>query len=98
MKAKYKMPSTWKSSVKNIIKNLLECKIEKRLTSIENIQSHVIFEKVDWDAAAANRLRPPYVPRLKEDDVGIDHSHFDKWKVPGYRKATSEENGYFRDF
>jgi serine/threonine protein kinase len=103
MKAKYKMPTTWKASVKNIIRNLLECNIDKRLTNIDEITSHVIFEKVDWDAAGTKRLRPPYVPRLREldrdgNDGGVDHSHFDKWKIPDYRKATSEENGQFRDF
>lgn len=99
MKAKYKMPASWKSSVKNIIKNLLECKIDKRLTNIENIQSHVVFEQVDWEAANNKRLRPPYVPRLiLDDDNGVDHSHYDKWKIPDYRKATTEENGQFRDF
>ena len=64
--------------------------------------THSVFENVDWDAAASCRLRPPYVPRLKLDqddnNGGIDHSHFDKWKIPSYRKATSEENSNFREF
>jgi hypothetical protein len=102
MKAKYKMPSGWSSVVRSLIKNLLEAKLEKRLSSIDAIMKHSVFEHVDWEAASAGRLRPPYVPRLKldDDDIdgGIDHSHFDKWKIPSYRKATSEENSNFRDF
>jgi serine/threonine protein kinase len=102
MKAKYKMPSGWSSPVRSLIKNLLEAKLEKRLSDIDTITSHVVFEQVDWEAAASKRLRPPYVPRLKsgngDECEGIDHSHFDKWKVPNYRKATTEENGQFRDF
>ena len=40
MKAKYKMPSGWSSVVRSLIKNLLECKIEKRLSNIELIMKH----------------------------------------------------------
>tara|TARA_B100000780_G_C20875443_1_gene348200 strand:+ start:24 stop:377 length:354 start_codon:yes stop_codon:yes gene_type:complete len=100
MKAKYKMPGGWNSQIKSLIKNLLEAKLEKRLTDIDSITSHVVFENVNWEAAASKRLRPPYVPRLKlnDDNNGVDHSHFDKWSVPNYRKATVEENSKFRDF
>lgn len=96
MKAKYKMPSSFKPEFKSLVRNLLEAKIEKRLVDIELIKSHKVFEKVDWDAAGQQRLRPPYVPRLENGEC--DTSHFDKWQVPQYRKASAEENGKFRDF
>lgn len=95
MKAKYKMPGTFKPEFKSLVRNLLEANIEKRLVNIADIKSHGVFAKVDWLAAANQRLRPPYVPRLSGEG---DTSHFDKWQLPQYRKASTEENAKFRDF
>merc|ERR1711916_267125 len=95
MKAKYKVPRSFDAATTSIVRHLMQADIEKRLTSIDEIKSHRMFEAVNWDAVAEQRLRPPYIPRL---GFGGDRSHFDSYKLPSYRKANAEENAKCRDF
>jgi hypothetical protein len=57
---------------------LFEKDPNKRLGSDPNgsdsIKRHVWFERVDWDSILAKRIKPPFVPKIKDD---TDVSHFD---------------------
>lgn len=96
MKAKYKLPAgKFCAKSKSLMRRLLDAKLETRLTRVDEIKSHPFFSEVDWIAAEDCRLRPPFVPTLESQH---DTAHFQRWKIPNYRKASAQENSLFGGF
>lgn len=62
-------------SVKAVIAGLLEKEPGKRLGK-DTIQMQSFFADIDWEAVAALRLSPPYLPRLADS---VDTNHFDAY-------------------
>eukprot|EP01035_Chromulina_nebulosa_P018146 gene18146-23800_t len=57
---------------KDLISNLCQFDVNKRLVSVEAIKSHPYFS-LDWDKVDRRKLKPPYVPKVNGDG---DSSHF----------------------
>ena len=95
MKAKFKIPVVFSTEFKNLVRKVLEPKIEKRLSTPRDLKAHPWFKQVDWSAVEERRLRSPYIPQCTGPN---DRSCFDSLKLPDYPYATGEEEMQFRGF
>jgi len=57
-----------------------------------DIKRHPWFQRVDWDAILNKQIRPPFIPKIKNE---IDVSCFDDEFVSGEVQSVSE-NGSLR--
>lgn len=91
-----------------VIRKLLHKDPRRRLGAgegdAEEIKAHTFFQEMDWLALLARKVKPPFVPHLKD---ATDISHFDEEFTT--QKAmltppndlcplTSEEQNLFKDF
>ena len=71
-------PKNLTKEAKDLIQNLLVVDPSKRLgqgpEGSENIKSHAFFKGVNWKDAWERKIRPPFIPKLKND---TDLKYFD---------------------
>ena len=71
-------PSNINSEAKDLIEKLLVINPKERLgegnEDKDDIKDHPFFQGVDWDSAYEKKLKPPFIPRLKND---TDLRYFD---------------------
>ncbi|KAG0762531.1 hypothetical protein G6F24_006727 [Rhizopus arrhizus] len=71
-------PPSWDYDTCSFLSGLLEKEASERLgwgeDGIDDIKAHSYFDTVDWNFVIERRLRPPYVPVIKDE---TDISHFD---------------------
>lgn len=76
---KIKIPSIFTPETKSFLKGLLSLDPKKRLgygkNGSENIKKHAFFKGMDWKALAKKKIKPPFVPALKDEE---DLKYFDK--------------------
>lgn len=62
-----RLPAQFSIEVKNLITNLLQSDLTKRLGNLKNgindIKQHKWFNSIDWISIFEKRVKPPYVPR-----------------------------------
>lgn len=71
-------PEDMSADLKDLLQNLLTADIESRYTSKE-IEEHVWFEDLDFEQALKRKIKPPYIPKVKDDG---DTTCFAKYKEP----------------
>ncbi|NXF99321.1 PKN2 kinase, partial [Sakesphorus luctuosus] len=92
----------------SIIRKLLQKCPERRLGAgekdAEEIKIQPFFKGVDWDALLARRLKPPFVPRLRDPtDISNFDEEFTSQKPlltppEGVAVLTRKEQAVFKDF
>ncbi|KAL5109531.1 hypothetical protein TcWFU_009964 [Taenia crassiceps] len=102
-----KIPLYVGSRAANIISQFMIKDPSRRLgfsaAGIADIKRHLFFSNLDFDALLANRVKPPFVPRLGNIE---DVSNFDKRYTSGSPRLTPPERSisprdnrrYFADF
>eukprot|EP00505_MAST-04D_sp_SCG-Rhode-Island_P000187 Stramenopile-MAST_4_protein_187 len=96
MKAKYKMPTDISSCAKQLIRNLLQCKIEKRMINPDTIKSQKWFANVDWMNVQNKRLVPPHFPDI--GGPGCREAYEIKLTMPDYKKVSAQDDSHFVGF
>ncbi|KHN79910.1 Serine/threonine-protein kinase sgk-1 [Toxocara canis] len=72
------VPPTATPTCKDILNKLLHKDCEKRLGSIDDfreIKSHSFFTPIDFDKLQRKELKPPFIPKIKDD---LDVSQIDR--------------------
>ncbi|KAG7388549.1 Endoplasmic reticulum mannosyl-oligosaccharide 1,2-alpha-mannosidase [Phytophthora pseudosyringae] len=57
-------PRYLQSTLKDLLRGMLQCDPGKRLSEASTIKQHAWFENVDWDAVPLRQVAAPYVPTL----------------------------------
>jgi hypothetical protein len=82
------MPAHFSRSAANLIKKLLHTSQAKRLGrtvgGATSVMCHPWFSHFDWDALLEYRLKPPYLPELKDPD---DNSSMVEEEQEGFATA-----------
>ncbi|KAL5106756.1 cAMP-dependent protein kinase catalytic subunit alpha [Taenia crassiceps] len=77
---KVRFPFFMSTDARALLSNLLQGDTTKRYGNMRNgvadIQSHVWFTGIDWVDILDRKVKPPYVPHVKDDS---DASHFDDY-------------------
>ena len=81
-------PKPINSEAKDFILKLLVVKPKERLgygpDGSENVKNHPFFEGIDWDSAFEKEIKPPFVPKLKNDtDLKYFESQFTDEPITG---------------
>lgn len=97
---KFKIPSTFGMSLRQIIQNLLQIDLTKRFGNlrdgVQDIKSHAWFKKIDWMNILEQTVKPPFVPKVSGPG---DYTQFDKYDdVPLKVAATNQYEKDFADF
>ena len=94
---KVSFPSAFTSDLKDLVRNLLQVDLTKRLGNLKggvnDILNHKWFASVDWVAVYKKKTPCPFVPKVKGPG---DTTNFDKWDenpIP-----TSEKDLYAKEF
>ncbi|KAL4108427.1 hypothetical protein PRIC1_000143 [Phytophthora ramorum] len=69
-------PRYMQSSLKDLLRQMLQPDPAKRLSDAADIKKHVWFENVDWDVVPLRQVAAPYVPRLA---CAGDTTNFDEY-------------------
>uniref|UniRef100_A0A8D0HF72 Protein kinase N1 n=1 Tax=Sphenodon punctatus TaxID=8508 RepID=A0A8D0HF72_SPHPU len=101
-------PRFLSSDTLSIIRKLLRKCPERRLGAgkmdAEEIKTQPFFKEIDWDALFARRLKPPFVPSLRDPtDISNFDEEFTSQKpiltpADDLPALTSEEQAAFKDF
>jgi serine/threonine protein kinase len=67
MKSKYKIPKSFSSQLKKLIKSMFLLKEKKRLTDVNDIISHKWFADIDWDKIESREATPPQIPSITKN-------------------------------
>ncbi len=67
-------PSYLSTHAVDLLKILLSKNPEKRVLCVKTLKSHPFFSEIDWKLLKDKKIKPPYIPNLKND---ADMSHFD---------------------
>ncbi|KAG4058957.1 hypothetical protein PC123_g6092 [Phytophthora cactorum] len=57
-------PRFMQSTLKDLLRSMLQCDPSKRLSEVDTIKQHAWFENVDWDAVPLRQVTAPFVPTL----------------------------------
>jgi len=75
---KIEFPKNINKDARDLVEKLLVVDPLKRIgygpNGSEDIKEHPFFEGVDWDLAKQKKLKPPFIPKLKND---VDLRYFD---------------------
>ncbi|KAI8484146.1 hypothetical protein Bbelb_381000 [Branchiostoma belcheri] len=77
-------PSYISSDAKHLIKGLLRNDVTKRMSS-SAVFSHPWFNTLDWDSLLAQKVPPPFVPRITHDG---DINCFETYPEPSHGSST----------
>lgn len=100
-KCEYKVPSTFGTSLTDIVTNLLEVDVTKRLGCLQNesedIKNHRWFSRVDWMKMYKQKYQAPFVPKYKDPvQLAYEKAGFIEDKI---EISTKEEyKNEFADF
>ena len=83
------MPRKWSPELRDLLTQLLQPDISKRLCTAQAVKRHPWFAGVDWAAVEQRRLRAPWVPEMRN---ASDTSHFDT-KEEDDEEDDEEESG-----
>ncbi len=70
-----------------MLKKLLHKDAAKRLghKGVSEIKQHVWFDKINWEALKANKIKPPFIPKLSsETDTTNFDQEFTKTPIASY--------------
>ncbi|KAH8232522.1 hypothetical protein KR032_008629 [Drosophila birchii] len=89
----YKMPLYFSSHLKNLVDNLLQVEITKRLGNSNDgaieVKSHPWFQSVEWYALLNKQITAPYVPTVSDDE---DLSNFENFKERERMKSPMDRH------
>lgn len=96
----FKVPSSFSSSLKNLIHNILQTDLSKRFGNLKNgvddIKSHAWFKSINWTGIFNQTCQPLFVPKVSGPG---DYSQFDKYDdVPLKVSITEKYEKEFADF
>ena len=89
---KIKFPKYLSADAVDLLQKFFVKDPEKRLGSgehgLNNIKSHPFFAEIDWDSLLHKKIKPPFIPKLKND---CDYHYFDTFEEiePFYPKAKN---------
>ena len=66
LKKDLSLPYNGDKSVNSFIKSVLNKKVSKRLSSLEQAKKHVFFKDFNWDDLIDLQMKPPYIPETVE--------------------------------
>ena len=79
--------------LKDLLKNLLQVDLTKRIGNLKNgvndVKQHKWFQNIDWMAIFEKRVKAPYLPRE-------EYEHYDE--EPLYISATEKYAKEFAEF
>lgn len=95
-------PGGFSDEAKEIVKDLLQKDLSKRLVDPVQIRKHTFFsfKQCSWDDVEKRKVMPPIIPTIKSEG---DSSHFDLVKdvqprVPHKTSSSMSAHGAFRGF
>ena len=99
------LPYNGDKSVNSFIKAVLNKKVSKRLSSLEQAKKHIFFNDFNWDDLIDLQIKPPYIPESIEikgfdnyPEKYVDHLKKEKKKFKGDKVVNSyydeEEDNY----
>ncbi|XP_047987968.1 cAMP-dependent protein kinase catalytic subunit 1-like [Leguminivora glycinivorella] len=97
---KYRCPSSFNSSLRDLIRNTLQVDITKRFGMMRNgvldFKNHAWFKGIEWDSILNCRTPPPFIPKYKTPG---DTSNFDRYEEePIIPARTCRYESQFIDF
>lgn len=88
-----RFPAHFSSEIKDLLKNLLQVDLTKRIGNLKNgvsdVKQHKWFSQVDWIAIYEKRIKAPYAPKE-------EYEHYDE--EPLYISTTEKYAKEFADF
>ena len=105
LKKDLSLPYNGDKSVNSFIKAVLNKKVSKRLSSLEQAKKHIFFNDFNWDDLIDLQIKPPYIPESIEikgfdnyPEKYVDHLKKEKKKFKGDKVVNSyydeEEDNY----
>ena len=106
LKKDLSLPYNGDKSVNSFIKAVLNKKVSKRLSSLEQAKKHIFFKDFNWDDLIDLQIKPPYIPESIEikgfenyPEKYVDHLKKEKKKFKGNKVVSScyddeEEDNY----
>jgi protein kinase X len=95
MAGKLSFPSSLGPLGGDLLRGVLNFKLDARVTSPAAIKSHPLFAGLDWAAAAARRLEPPFVPNFEHP---ADLHYFQRFSASKGKDISLEDDAVFVDF
>ncbi|GLD96501.1 hypothetical protein PINS_up005184 [Pythium insidiosum] len=74
LQGKIQWPRGMPSTLRDLLRRMLEPELSARLCDAEQIKAHTWFSDVDWQEVRHRDVPPPFRPRLVAEG---DHSHFE---------------------
>ncbi|XP_054282463.1 cAMP-dependent protein kinase catalytic subunit alpha-like [Macrosteles quadrilineatus] len=94
---KYKMPRSFSSELKDLVKNLLQRDLTRRYGNlkrgVDDIKCHKWFKTINWLAILNRRVTAPFQPKCVDPSC-IENAKRSHWKL----KKISSENQFPQDF
>ena len=76
---KVDFPNNINKDAKDLIQQLLVISPDKRLgqgpNGSQNVKNHPFFKNINWEDAKNKKIKPPFIPKLKND---TDLKYFDR--------------------
>ena len=106
LKKDLSLPYNGDKSVNSFIKAVLNKKVSKRLSSLEQAKKHIFFKDFNWDDLIDLQIKPPYIPESIEikgfenyPEKYTEHLKKEKKKFKGNKVVSScyddeEEDNY----
>ena len=96
LKKDLSLPYNGDKSVNNFIKAVLNKKVSKRLSSLEQAKKHEFFKEFNWDDLIDLQIKPPYIPESIEikgfenyPEKYTEHLKKEKKKFKGNKVVSS---------
>ena len=92
IKGKIKFPKNIDKNGKSLIKHLLVGDVSKRYgclkRGVKDIIQHKFFENFDWNGLLFRTMRPPYVPKVKNNEDTANYNEYpdSNSEVPGLKQ------------
>ena len=92
IKGKIKFPKNIDKDGKSLIKHLLVGDVSKRYgclkRGVKDIIQHKFFENFDWNGLLFRTMRPPYVPKVKNNEDTANYNEYpdSNSEVPGLKQ------------
>ena len=90
LKKDLSLPYNGDKSVNSFIKAILNKKVSKRLSSLEQAKKHIFFKDFNWDDLIDLHLKPPYIPE------SLELKSFDNYPVK-YTEYIAKDKKKFKN-
>ena len=96
IKGKIKFPKNIDKDGKSLIKHLLVGDVSKRYgclkRGVKDIIQHKFFENFDWNGLLFRTMRPPYVPKVKNNEDTANYNEYpdSNSEVPGLKQDKDQ--------